>query len=195
VGVDWAEDHHDVCVMAEDGTVLGKHRVPDSVAGIGELHALIAAHAVDDDDVVAVGIEIDRDLLVGSLVSAGYDVYAVNPMGSDGLAVLDIAPTLSSGEACLVRRSPRPCAGAAGPARFARNRRLADACDQWAFCALTKSPGARHYYDELRARGKTHRQALRQLANRLVGLLHVCLERDVLYDELAAWPSASADAA
>ena len=32
VGVDWAEDHHDVCVMAEDGTVLGKRRVPDSVA-------------------------------------------------------------------------------------------------------------------------------------------------------------------
>jgi len=80
-------------------------------------------------------------------------------------------------------------------ARFARNRRLADACDQWAFCALTRSPGARHYDDELRARGKTHRQALRQLANRLVGLLHVCLEREVLYDELAAWPSASADAA
>ena len=42
VGVDWAEDHHDVCVMAEDGTVLGKRRVPDSVAGIGELHGLVA---------------------------------------------------------------------------------------------------------------------------------------------------------
>ena len=39
------------------------------------------------------------------------------------------------------------------------------------------SPGARRYYDQLRARGKTHRQALRQLANRLVGILHVCLER------------------
>ena len=44
-------------------------------------------------------------------------------------------------------------------------------------------PGARNYYDQLRARGKTHRQALRQLANRLVGILHVCLERGVLYDE------------
>jgi hypothetical protein len=38
VGVDWAEDHHDACVMAEDGAVLGKRRVSDSVAGIGELH-------------------------------------------------------------------------------------------------------------------------------------------------------------
>ncbi len=60
-------------------------------------------------------------------------------------------------------------------ARFARNRRLGDACDQWAFCALTTSAGARSYYDQLRDRGKTHRQALRQLANRLVGLLHICL--------------------
>jgi hypothetical protein len=38
VGVDWAEDHHDICVMKQDGAVFGKRRVPDSVAGIGELH-------------------------------------------------------------------------------------------------------------------------------------------------------------
>jgi hypothetical protein len=76
-------------------------------------------------------------------------------------------------------------------ARFARNRRLGEACDQWAFCTLTKSPGAKHYYDELRARGKTHRQALRQLANRLVGVLHGCLEDGTLYDELVAWPETS----
>jgi len=41
--VDWAEAHHDVCVMGEDGTVLGQRRVSHSVAGIGELPGLIAA--------------------------------------------------------------------------------------------------------------------------------------------------------
>jgi len=76
-------------------------------------------------------------------------------------------------------------------ARYARNRRLADACDRWAFCSLTTSPGARRYYDELRARGKTHQQALRQVANRLVGILHVCLDRGILYDENNAWPNES----
>ena len=80
-------------------------------------------------------------------------------------------------------------------ARLARNRRLGHACDQWAFCALTHSPGARNYYDQLRTRGKTHRQALRQLANRLVGILHVCLDRGVIYDELTAWPEDSEVAA
>jgi hypothetical protein len=73
-------------------------------------------------------------------------------------------------------------------ARYARNRRLADACEQWAFCSLTQSAGARRYYDELRARGKTYHQALRQLANRWVGILHGCLESRTIYREELAWP-------
>jgi hypothetical protein len=401
VGVDWAEDHHDVCVMAGDGEVLAKRRVRDGVGGIGELHALIAEHAHDEEPIF-VGIEIDRGLLVGSLVSAGYEVYPINPMASaryrdrhatsgaksdpgdakvladlvrtdrhnhrliagdsdlaegvkllarahqnaiwgrqrqlnvlrsalreyypgaldafgtnltsaDALAILAIAPTPELGRgpsrskiASALRRAGRqrnierraaeiqgalraeqlkapeviarahgliarstlalittfttqiaelelalsehfeqhpdakvvlslpglgtvlgarvlgefgddrtrfsepksrknyagtsPVTKASGHsrivlARFARNRRLGDACGLWAFCALTTSPGARSYYDHLRARGKTHRQALRQLANRLVGILHVCLERGMLYDEQVAWPVESERAA
>ena len=60
-------------------------------------------------------------------------------------------------------------------ARYARNRRLADACYLWAFCALNASPGARAFYDQRRAAGDTHNRALRALANRLVGILHGCL--------------------
>jgi transposase len=401
VGVDWAEDHHDVCVMAEDGSVLGKRRVPDSVLGIGQIHALLAEHA-HDDEVVVVGIEIDRGLLVGSLVSAGYEVFAINPMASaryrdrhavsgaksdagdakvladvvrtdrhnhrpvagdselaegvkllarahqndiwgrqrqinalrsalreyfpgaleafgtdlasaDALAILEIAPTPELGRglsrskiASALRRGGRqrnierraeeiqtalrieqleapklianahglvtrsavtlirtfnaqiaelesvlsehfeqhpdakvvlslpglgtvlgarvlgefgddrtrysdpksrknyagtsPITKASGHsrvvlARHARNRRLTNACEQWAFCALKPSPGAKRYYDELRARGKTHRQALRQIGNRLVGILHVCLERGTPYDELVAWPTPAEAAA
>ena len=397
VGVDWAEDHHDVCVMGEDGTVLGKRRVKHSVAGIGELHGLVAEHAGDEEAVI-VGIEIDRGLVVWSLLEAGYEVFAINPMASaryrdrhatsgaksdpgdakvladlvrtdrhnhrpiagdsdladgvkllarahrraiwgrqrqlnalrsslreyypgalaafgtdlastDALLILQIAPTPELGRglsrskiASALRRGGRqryierrveeiqealraeyleapelivkahglvtrsavalivsfnaqivelesalsehfeqhpdakvvlslpglgtvlgarvlgefgddrtrfcgpksrknyagtsPVTKASGHsrvvlARFARNRRLGDACELWAFSALTKSPGAKSYYNQLRFRGKTHRQALRQLANRLVGILHVCLERGVLYDELVAWPEDS----
>ena len=398
VGVDWAEDHHDVCVMSLDGEVLGKRRVADSVGGIGELHALVAEQTDENDHGVIVGIELDRGLLVSSLVAAGYEVYAVNPMAvaryrdrhatsgaksdpgdakvladlvrtdrhnhrplagdsdlvegvkllarahqsaiwgrqrqvnalrsalreyypgaleafgtdldsADALAILAVAPTPALGrtlsrskiasalrrggrqrnvesraeaiqaalrapqleapaviarahglitrsaltligafnaeiseleaglsehfeqhpDAKVVRslpglgtvlgarvlgefgddrtrfsgpKSPKNYAGtspvtkASGHsrvvlARFARNRRLADACDQWAFCALNSSRGARHYCDELRGRGKTHRQALRQVANRLAGILHICLDRTVLYDEHAAWQHGS----
>lgn len=72
-------------------------------------------------------------------------------------------------------------------ARFARNQRLFDACFLWAFSSLTKSPGARRYYDLQRARGKTHSQALRALGNRLVGILHGCLRRGEVYREDLAW--------
>lgn len=72
-------------------------------------------------------------------------------------------------------------------ARFIRNRRLADACDRWAFASLKTSPGARRYYDELRDNGKTHGQALRALSNRLVGILHGCLEHRTTYNEAIAW--------
>ena len=72
-------------------------------------------------------------------------------------------------------------------ARHARNKRLYDALDQWAFCALTRSPGARVFYDQHRANGDTHHQALRTLGNRLVGILHGCLRHHTLYDEHKAW--------
>jgi transposase len=72
-------------------------------------------------------------------------------------------------------------------ARYARNRRLADACYQWAFAAITASPGARAFYDQRRAAGDTHHRALRALANRLVGILHGCLRHGTVYDEDIAW--------
>jgi transposase len=73
-------------------------------------------------------------------------------------------------------------------ARYARNRRLSDALYQQAFAALKASPGARRYYDRQRARGATHHQALRALANRLVGILHGCLRHHTPYNEHTAWP-------
>jgi hypothetical protein len=72
-------------------------------------------------------------------------------------------------------------------ARYARNRRLGDAVHQWAFCAMRGSPGAKAYYQTMRARGIGHQAAIRQLANRLVGILHGCLKTGTLYNENTAW--------
>jgi transposase len=72
-------------------------------------------------------------------------------------------------------------------ARWIHNDRLIDALMTQAFTALNVSPGARAFYDELRARGIEHNDALRRLANRLVGILHGCLKTRTLYDEATAW--------
>lgn len=83
VGDDWAEDHHDVELMDAGGRRLAKARLPEGVAGMARLHALIAEHSgqADVEDVeVRVGIETDRGPWVQALVAAGYTVFAINPM-------------------------------------------------------------------------------------------------------------------
>jgi transposase len=392
VGDDWAEDHHDVHVMDEAGLRLSARRLPEGLTGIRQLHALIASHTEEPDQVV-IGIETDRGLWVEALVAAGYQVFAINPLAvaryrerhhvsgaksdagdaklladlvrtdrhnhrriagdsataeaikvlarghqsliwtrtrqtnalrsalreyypaalqtfddladRDTLAVLRRAPTPQRGarlslpairaalkkggrqrgidtkareiatslrteqlettapvtaafaattsaavaiiselnrqiadlEAALAEhfethpdseiyrsqpglgvvlgsrilgefgddpqryadvKSRRNYAGtspltvASGKkravlARHVRNRRLYDAIDRWAFCALLTSPGARLFYDQRRAAEDTHHQALRALGNRLVGILHGCLRHHTNYDEYTAW--------
>lgn len=396
VGNDWAEAHHDIEMQDGQGRVLVRRRLPEGVAGLAQLHALIADHLDDDDEPgqVLVGIETDRGPWVQALIATGYRVYAINPLqvaryrerhatsgaksdpgdahvlaeivrtdrahhrpvsgdseqaevvktlarthqtmiwsrqrqtnqlrsmlrefypaalaavgddlaGRDALAVLAIAPTPAAGRtlsrpriAAALRRAGRqrnidsratqilqalrseqlglsealsaaygasvrslvavitemvtqttaleaevnrcfgqhpdadiitsqpglgavlgarvlaefgdakdrfadakarrnyagtsPVTKASGTrrvvlARYARNRRLADALHQQAFAALTASPGARAFYDSHRARGATHNQALRALSNRLVGILDGCLRHRTTYDEAIAW--------
>jgi hypothetical protein len=80
-------------------------------------------------------------------------------------------------------------------ARYVRNNRLADALHRQAFCALTASPGARAYYDTLRDRDIGYNAALRQLSNRLVGILHGCLKTHTTYNEATAWTQHAEQAA
>lgn len=72
-------------------------------------------------------------------------------------------------------------------ARYVHNDRLLDALGRQAFAAMIASPGARAYYDQLRDRGVGHHAALRQLANRLVGILHGSLKTGTKYSENTAW--------
>jgi transposase len=91
VGDDWAEDHHDIEIVDEAGRRLAKRRLPEGLAGLSTLHALIAAQlpepGLDVDPVqvlasVKVGIETDHGPWVAALVAAGYEVYAINPKKS-----------------------------------------------------------------------------------------------------------------
>ena len=89
VGDDWAEDHHDVELVDDDGRRLARARLPEGLEGITRLHSLIAAHMppswadLDPADAAArvrIGIETDRGTWVQALLTAGYQVYSINPM-------------------------------------------------------------------------------------------------------------------
>jgi len=82
-GDDWAEDHHDVELMDVAGRVLAKARLPEGIAGMTRLHAMVAEQLGDagpDEARVLVGIETDRGPWVAALAAAGYEVFAVNPL-------------------------------------------------------------------------------------------------------------------
>ncbi len=78
-------------------------------------------------------------------------------------------------------------------ARYVHNDWLMDSIGRQALSALTASPGANAYYRQLRARGIGHHTALRQLGNRLVGILHGCLKTGTTYNETTAWPALKQD--
>jgi hypothetical protein len=77
---DWAEDHHDVELMDAEGRALARGRLPEGVAGMTRLHAMIAGLVGDGglgEVEVLVGIETDRGPWVAALVAAGYQVFAM----------------------------------------------------------------------------------------------------------------------
>jgi ribonuclease HII len=81
-GIDWAEEHHDVCVVDVEGHVLWRRRIAHDPAGVRELRAGLA-RIEPDPAKVAVGIETGRGLLVGELVAAGYVIFPINPKAAE----------------------------------------------------------------------------------------------------------------
>ena len=81
VGLDWAEDHHDVFIEDDTGGRLGAGRLPDGVAGIVRFHELVADH-VEESSQEVIAAETDRGLFINALVAAGYTVLAINPMST-----------------------------------------------------------------------------------------------------------------
>ena len=75
--------------------------------------------------------------------------------------------------------------------RKIKNNRLAAAGYNWAFSALTASPGARAHYDRRRDTGDGHAAAQRNLFGRMLGCLHHCLTTGQHYHETTAFPAAT----
>jgi transposase len=77
-GIDWAEAHHDVALVDENGNVVAKKRVTADLPGFTELLELIAEHGGSPEE-TPVAIETDKNLFVVALAAAGFTVFPVNP--------------------------------------------------------------------------------------------------------------------
>jgi transposase len=165
-----------------------------TVAYAATVRSLIAVIAVLNEQVKALQGQVEENF--GRHPDA--EIYRSQPgmgavLGARVLGEFGDAPDrYADGKARRNYAATSPITRASGKkkivaARFVHNDRLVDALNAQAFAALNTSPGARAFYDQLRARGIEHNDALRRLANRLVGILHGCLKNRTLYDETTAW--------
>lgn len=83
VGIDWATDAHDVCVIDREGRVVERRQVPHTSAGLQGLLDALLTRAEGDRSRVVIGIEVPRGALVESCVERGLPVYSINPKQVD----------------------------------------------------------------------------------------------------------------
>jgi transposase len=84
-----------------------------------------------------------------------------------------------SGVAPVTKRSGKSCIVIM---RYAAQVRLRNAVFHWARVAVLNDPKCRSRYAALRARGHSYGRALRSVADRLLGVACVLLQRQVLFD-------------
>lgn len=83
VGIDWSDQHHDLCILNEAGDKLNTFRIPHTRDGFEQAHMHIAEHASPEE--VRVAIETKDSLLVDFLSELGYTLYFLNPRQTDRL--------------------------------------------------------------------------------------------------------------
>ncbi|MFI5775356.1 IS110 family transposase [Streptomyces sp. NPDC051658] len=81
-GIDWAEGHHDIPLVDQNGTQVAKLRISDDSAGFQALTALLAQHGDTAEAQIPVAIETPRGLLVACLRATGRQIYAINPLAA-----------------------------------------------------------------------------------------------------------------
>lgn len=81
-GIDWADDHHDVALVDQNGSLLASVRIGDDRAGLERLLSLLAEHGDHPEHPIPVAIETPRGLLVAALRAGRRPVYAINPLAA-----------------------------------------------------------------------------------------------------------------
>lgn len=83
VGVDWAKDAHQVCVLDAGGTVLTERQVEHNATALQDLASSLIALTGGEPAAVAVAIEVPHGAVVETLLERGLVVFALNPKQLD----------------------------------------------------------------------------------------------------------------
>jgi len=84
VGIDWADQHHDVLVIDEKGRKAGSLRIDHNPQGFAKLNTFLEQiiGAAPKEQVACI-IETTHGLLIAHLLETGWPVYPVNPRTVD----------------------------------------------------------------------------------------------------------------
>lgn len=83
VGIDWAKEKHDVCVVDEEGQVLGERQFKHSGEGLVSLVGWLLEFAEGDAARLRVAIEVNRGPVVETVMARDIAVFHVNPKQLD----------------------------------------------------------------------------------------------------------------
>jgi len=83
VGIDWASESHQVCLLDVSGQPVGARSVRHGGTGLGELCDWLAAKTAAAPASIGVAIEVPHGPVVEALLERGFQVYAVNPKQPD----------------------------------------------------------------------------------------------------------------
>ena len=83
VGIDWASQSHQVCLVDAHGECLGERAFAHGGAGIEELCDWLIARTGATPEVIGVAIEMTQGPVVEALLERGFCVYGINPKQLD----------------------------------------------------------------------------------------------------------------
>ena len=79
IGIDWAEEFHDIALGTQEEGVIEQFRIEHGPAGVTRLDRARCLELEPDPAEVRVVLETRHGLLVEALVDAGFTVVPVNP--------------------------------------------------------------------------------------------------------------------
>jgi len=83
VGIDWASQSHQVCLVDAHGECLGERAFAHGGPGIEELCDWLIARTGATPEVIGVAIEMTQGPVVEALLERGFCVYGINPKQLD----------------------------------------------------------------------------------------------------------------